>query len=57
MLQESPKVRLCVADVIGHPWMQGPIATEDEIRVEFANRDRLVKKEAEADAAKKQAEK
>ena len=39
MLEFSNKKRLCIADIIGHPWMQGEMATEDEIRAEFKLRE------------------
>lgn len=29
MLQPLPHQRLCMADLIGHPWMQGEIATRE----------------------------
>ena len=35
MLDYSSKKRLCIADIIGHPWMQGEMATDDQIREEF----------------------
>ena len=38
MLQLHPHQRLCMADVIGHPWMQGPMATGEQVREEFARR-------------------
>ena len=31
-------MRLCMADVIGHAWMQGPTASVQEVRAEFARR-------------------
>ena len=44
MLQESPKVRLGVADILGHPWMQGPMATDEEICDSFSKRDEQVRR-------------
>jgi len=40
-----------MADVIGHPWMQGPIATADEVKLEFQQRHEklLVEQKEEAD--------
>ena len=38
MLQLNPTHRLSAADIIGHPWMQGPIAKAEDVRVEFAQR-------------------
>ena len=43
MLASEPCFRIGMADIIGHPWMQGPIATEDEIREEFKVRVRKLK--------------
>lgn len=43
MLQYHPHNRLCMADIIGHPWMQGPTATAEDIREEFARREEVNK--------------
>ena len=43
MLAYNPCLRLEMADIIGHPWMQGHIATEDEIRKEFKGRVKKLK--------------
>ena len=32
MLQNNPQHRFDIADIIGHPWMQGPIASAEEVR-------------------------
>jgi serine/threonine protein kinase len=37
MLQENPKARLTMADVIGHPWVQGNCATQDDFKAEYHN--------------------
>ena len=34
-------MRLCMADVIGHAWMQGPTASIEEVRAEFARRHEI----------------
>ena len=49
MLQLHPHQRLCMADLIGHPWLSGEIATAEEVRAEFARRQEVCK------AKKKQA--
>ena len=49
MLQLHPHQRLCMADLIGHPWLAGEIATAEEVRAEFARRQEVCK------AKKKQA--
>jgi len=36
MLQLLPNQRLSMADIVGHPWMQGPLATQEQVRFEFA---------------------
>ena len=35
-----------MADIFGHPWMNGPIATEDQIRQEFRSRVKTIGTEA-----------
>lgn len=39
MLQTMANQRLSMADIIGHPWMLGPIADAVKVRQEFANRN------------------
>lgn len=48
MLAFDPNQRLSLADLIGHPWMQGPHATHAEIREEIASRLDLIKTEKKA---------
>lgn len=41
MLQFHPHQRLCIADIIGHPWLANadvPAATTEQVRQEFATR-------------------
>ena len=38
-----PHQRLCMADLIGHPWLDGEIATAEEVRAEFARRQEICK--------------
>jgi len=39
MLQVIPSQRLTMADIVGHPWMQGNMATEEEVNAEFNGRN------------------
>ena len=43
MLQLHPHQRLCMADLIGHPWLAGETATAEEVRAEFARRQEVCK--------------
>ena len=36
MLDYHPAKRLLMADLIGHPWMQGEFPTKEEVLAEFA---------------------
>ena len=38
MFQEKPHMRLTMADFIGHAWMMGETATEEEVIVELNQR-------------------
>lgn len=38
MLKCLPDQRLSMADIIGHPWLQGEIASAEDIKKEFAKR-------------------
>lgn len=38
MFQLIPSQRLTMADVVGHPWMKGPIASPEEVQAEFRSR-------------------
>jgi len=51
MLQLNPCHRLSLADVVGHEWMQGPIADASSVRAEFAQRQAKIKKQ-QADEAR-----
>ena len=57
MLQPSPSQRLCMADIIGHAWMQGPIATREQVVAEFARRHEVNKQRAQKEAEQKLAAK
>lgn len=53
MLQVIPSQRLTMADIVGHPWMQGKIATEEEVNAEFNGRNEKIKAEKAAEQAEK----
>jgi serine/threonine protein kinase len=55
MLQLHPHQRLCMADIIGHPWMQGDFASEEEIMLEFTKRAEVNKARATEEEDKKMA--
>jgi len=55
MLQVHPHQRLCMADIIGHPWMQGEIATQEQITQEFAKRHEVNKARATEEEDRKMA--
>lgn len=38
MFQLIPSQRLSMADVVGHPWMKGEMATPEQVQQEFRNR-------------------
>ena len=44
-----------MADIFGHPWMQGPVASVQDISAEFANRKAQIDKKKEAERTEKQA--
>jgi hypothetical protein len=55
MFKPTPDQRLSMADIRGHPWLQGEIASAEDIKKEFAERKaEIEKKQAELKA--KQAE-
>jgi len=56
MLQLHPHQRLCMADIIGHPWLAGETATEAEVQAEFARRQEICKARANKEKAKKAAQ-
>lgn len=45
MLAYQPEQRLSLADVKGHPWFEGPIATHEEVKAEFAKRFAMIEQE------------
>jgi hypothetical protein len=42
-----------MADIFGHPWMQGPVASVQDISAEFANRKAQIDKKNEAERPEK----
>ena len=57
MLQFHPHQRLCIADIIGHPWLSsGGIAEADTVRQEFAQRHEVNKQRAMAEQERKNAQ-
>ena len=56
MLQLDPKQRLSMADIIGHPWMQGEMATHEEIKLDFEDRLIEVNKKRQDEALKRKQE-
>ena len=57
MLFLEPSQRATVADVMSHPWMQGPMPTKEQVVEEFERRDQLVKQQIQQNAEEKAAEK
>ena len=42
-----------MADIIAHPWMQGPVASLQDISVDFANRQAQIEKKKKAEFMEK----
>jgi len=57
MLQFDPSHRLSMAEILSHPWMEGPVATLEQIQHEFSQRKLAIDQEAEAKRAQKETEK
>ena len=56
MFKPTPDQRLSMADIINHPWLQeGPIASAEDIKKEFAKRKADIEKQQQEDHEKKQA--
>lgn len=49
MLQLDPAHRPSIPEVLAHPWMQGPIPTQEEVQAEFSQREARVKEAMEAE--------
>lgn len=57
MFQFHPHQRLCIADIVGHPWLaSGNVATAEEVRATFAERHELNKQKALQEEERKQAQ-
>lgn len=57
MLQLDPAHRPSIAEINAHAWMQGPVPSKEQVRVEFEGRHKDVKASVQADADAKKAEK
>jgi len=44
-----------MADVVGHPWMKGPMATPEEVQAEFRNRHEKILQTAKAEEERRNA--
>ena len=42
MLQYNPIQRLSTSEILAHPWMQGPVATNEEVIMEMKNRNIVI---------------
>lgn len=57
MLQNNAHQRLCIVDIIGHPWISnGGEASPDDVRQEFATREQTNKQRALEDREQKAAQ-
>lgn len=55
MFQLQPHMRLCMSDIIGHPWMQMDYPTPEEVAAEFGRRHEINKKKASEEEDRKNA--
>lgn len=55
MLQMNPAARPSLADIIGHPWMQGTVADSKLVHAEFTKRHQMIKQQQNQEAAEKAA--
>ena len=46
-----------MADLIAHPWVQGPVPTKEQIIEEFAKREKIVREEEEKERKSNEAQK
>ena len=54
MMQFHPHQRLCIADIIGHPWLaSGEVATAEEVREEFRQRHEVNKQRSREEEDRK----
>jgi hypothetical protein len=56
MFKPKPDQRLSMADIVNHPWLQGEIASAEDIKKEFAKRKAEIKKKRDDELLAKQAE-
>jgi serine/threonine protein kinase len=57
MLQLDPTHRPSIADVLAHPWMQGPTPSKQEVMIEFQKRHQEVQGALQEEAALRKKEK
>lgn len=57
MLAFDPTQRLSLAEIMHHPWVQGPLPTQEEVKAEFFQRMNIVMKKKEEERKKKIREK
>jgi serine/threonine protein kinase len=57
MVSLDPNSRLSIDDILNHPWLEGEIATPEEIKYEFKKRNKEVQANVKADADNKKQEK
>lgn len=53
MMEYEPTQRLDIADLLGHEWLNGEMATEEEVKTEFRSRHQLILKKKEAEQKQK----
>lgn len=54
MLQLDPVARLSLADIVGHAWLKGGIANQQDVRLEFSQRAKQIAQKQNAEVTKKQ---
>ena len=54
MSQFHPSQRLDLADILGHDWFNGPIATTEEVQAEFRRRHEQILVDRQAEEQRKQ---
>ena len=53
MIQVSPNKRPSIEQILAHPWMQEPVASEAEIREDFTRRQALMEAESKRERQEK----
>lgn len=57
MLQLESSHRPSMSEILAHPWMQGPVPTQEQVQAEFDKRHQAVKASMDADKQQKEQEK